>query len=321
MSTAKKMMTMRDALLERLYDKMHEDESIFFLSADMGAPLLDKLREVFKDRFINVGIAEQNLVNVATGLALEGFTVYGYAIASFLIRSFEQMRVNLALSSQVRPINVNMIGVGAGVSYDVSGPTHHCLEDISVMRTLPNLVVASPSDYVLARNFVDYSLKTRVPKYIRLDGKPLPSIYDDTMSPSYEEGFYELAKGDRLCLVSSGYTTHMALQISSEMADRRIGVIDVFNLKSPNEAALSGLLKDYDVIAVLEEAFTGKGGLDSLILNLLAGHGTRFIKSFGFKDEYIFKFGSRDFLYRQSGFDKESVKNWISGISKEKGAL
>ncbi|MCJ7692512.1 MAG: hypothetical protein MUO22_03735, partial [Sedimentisphaerales bacterium] len=76
--------TMRDALIDRVYKRMYDDDRIFFLSADMGAPSLDKLRGDFKDRFINVGIAEQNLINVATGLALEGFVVYAYAIAGFL---------------------------------------------------------------------------------------------------------------------------------------------------------------------------------------------------------------------------------------------
>src|SRR4030042_6803698 len=91
--------TMRDALIEKVYQKMCNDDKIFFLSADFGAPSLDRLREDFKDRFINVGIAEQNLINISTGLALEGFTVYAYAIVPFLtMRAYEQIRGNLSLS-------------------------------------------------------------------------------------------------------------------------------------------------------------------------------------------------------------------------------
>ncbi len=117
---------MRDVLIEQIYQKMFDDERIFFLSADLGSPVLDKVREQFEDRFINVGIAEQNLINVSTGLAFEGFTVYAYAIAPFLtMRAYEQLRVNLSLSSELMELNVNLIGVGAGLSYDVSGPTHH----------------------------------------------------------------------------------------------------------------------------------------------------------------------------------------------------
>jgi len=308
----RKVKTMRDALIEDIYRRMHDDRHIFFLSADMGAPVLDKLRNDFKDRFINVGIAEQNLINVATGLALEGFTVYAYAIAPFLLRAYEQIRVNLALSSQVRDLNVNIIGVGAGVSYDVSGPTHHCFEDISVMRTLPNMVVCSPSDSYLAESFVEYSIQTTKPKYIRLDGKPLPYIYNETMAPSFKKGFYELLKGETICIVSSGFMTHMALEISKETDNISIGVVDIFMMKPVDKESLLDVLKKYKTIITLEEAFVGKGGLDSLILGFLNDVQADIrLKCLGFKDEYVFKFGSRDFLYGQSGFDKKSVRDWI----------
>ena len=148
--------TMRDVLIEAIYKKMALDERVFFLSADFGAPALDKLRKDFGDRFINVGIAEQNLVNIATGLALEDCIVYAYAIAPFLtMRAYEQIRLSLSISAQIKPVNVNLIGVGGGLSYDVAGPTHHCLEDISLMRLLPNMTVFSPSDWKLAENFFD----------------------------------------------------------------------------------------------------------------------------------------------------------------------
>src|SRR3990170_1471730 len=183
--------TMRDVFIEEIYNRMHEDKNIFFLSADFGSPKLDKLRVDFKDRFINVGIAEQNLINISTGLALEGFTVYAYAIAPFLtMRAYEQIRVNLSLHAQLKEINLNLIGVGAGLSYDVTGPTHHCLEDICIMNVLPNFVLFSPSDYVSVERFVDYSVQVKMPKYIRLDGKAQPPVYSDDHKISMTEGFY-----------------------------------------------------------------------------------------------------------------------------------
>ncbi len=184
---------MRDVLIEEIYKKMSQNDRIFFLSADFGAPALDKLRKDFSDRFINVGIAEQNLINVATGLALENYIVYAYAIAPFLtMRAYEQIRLNLSVSSQIKPVNVNLIGVGAGVSYDVAGPTHHCLEDISIMRILPNMTVFSPSDWKLVENFVNYSIDKKMPKYLRLDGKPVIGIYENINDLNIEKGFYEL---------------------------------------------------------------------------------------------------------------------------------
>jgi transketolase len=317
----KETMTMRDALIGRVYERMRENDRIFFLSADMGAPVLDRLRADFRDRFINVGIAEQNLVNVATGLALEGYVVYGYAIAPFLMRPYEQIRVNLALSSQFRDINVNLLGVGAGVSYDVSGPTHHCFEDLSIMRTLPNMAVCAPSDWVVADRFVDYSLAVNRPKYVRLDGKPQPRIYGEAAKIDFGRGFCELVSGNRLCLVTTGFMTQLAIQILAELGDPSVGLIDLFLLKPFDEDGLANTIRKYRAVATLEEAFIGKGGLDSLVMGLLNGHDISIpMKNFGFRDEYVFKFGSRDFLYGQSGFDRKTLTEWIAGTKKGEGA-
>ena len=124
---------MRDAFLRRIYEAMNFDKKIFFISADFGSPVLDDIRKDFPKRFINVGVAEQNLINISAGLSLEGYKVFAYAIAPFItMRCFEQLRVNLALLSEVRDINVTLIGVGAGYSYVVSGPTHQCLSLIHI---------------------------------------------------------------------------------------------------------------------------------------------------------------------------------------------
>src|SRR5436190_2102061 len=108
---------MRDALLERIHGAMGSDPSIFLVSADFGSPVLDRIRSDRPKQFVNVGIAEQNLINVSAGLALEGYKVFAYAIAPFItMRCFEQIRVSLALLSEARPMNVNLVGVGAGYS-------------------------------------------------------------------------------------------------------------------------------------------------------------------------------------------------------------
>ena len=309
------MKTMRDALIDNIYKKMQNNDRIFFLSADMGAPTLDKLRREFNDRFINVGIAEQNLINISTGLALEGFIVYAYAIAGFItMRAYEQIRTNLALSSQQKAMNVNLIGIGTGVSYDMSGPSHHCLEDISIIRTLPNVVLCSPSDWVTAEKFVDFSINVKKPKYIRLDSKRLPQIYNENQNFLWEKGGCELLKGEDVCVVSTGYMTNKALQIAKELqADNcNIGVIDVFMLKPICEKFLFDLLKKYKTIITIEEGFVNKGGLDSLISNLLRNKDADIkLKSLGFDDNYVFKCGDREVLYRTSGFCQKDIADII----------
>jgi len=302
---------MREVLIEGIYQRMEQDQSLFFVTADFGSPRLDALREKYQDRFINVGIAEQNLINISTGLALEGFTVYAYAIAPFLtMRAYEQIRVNLSLHAQLKEVNVNLIGVGAGLSYDVSGPTHHCLEDISIMRTLPNITLFSPSDWKLTEKFIDYSIRIKKPKYLRLDGKPLPQIYDSIEDSEFQNGFKELMKGEKICLVSTGYMSHKALRVANLLNERqiRVGVIDLFMLKPLNEELFSESINPYDYVITLEEAFINKGGLDSLVTNILTRRNSKFrIKRMGFEDTYIFDMGSREHLHRLNHLDEESI--------------
>jgi len=303
--------TMRDALIEQIHSRMKEDDRIFFVSADMGAPTLDGLRKDFKSRFVNIGIAEQNLINVSTGLALEGFTVFAYGIATFVtMRAFEQIRTNLALLSQQREINVNLMGVGAGVSYDMSGPSHHCVEDLAIMRTLPGIVLCSPSDWIMAGKFVDFAIDSRNPKYVRLDGKPLPRIYEKDTSFQWDKGVYECAEGDDICIVSTGYMTHRALKVAKELRrnNDNIGVVDVFLLKPVNEEAFFDILKKYRCIITLEEAFVNKGGLDALVSSMLRHrHADIKLKSMGFEDMYIFASGGRDSLSEQSHFGERDI--------------
>lgn len=310
--------TTRDVFIEQIYNRMHEDGNIFFLCADFGSPKLDALRETFNDRFINVGIAEQNLINVSTGLALEGYTVYAYAIAPFLtMRAFEQIRVNLSLQAHIKDINVNIIGVGAGLSYDVSGPTHHCLEDISIMRTLPNMIFFSPSDWALAQKFVDYSINVKKPKYLRFDGKPIPRIYENAGAIKFEDGFSELFHGEKICLVTTGYMTNKAIDIAKKLADNNIfiGLIDIYLLKPLNEELLYEKIKNYTQVITLEEAFINKGGLDALVSKILDNNNSVIqLYRMGFEDAYVFEAGDREYLHALNNLDKESITNIIKNL-------
>lgn len=303
--------TMRDTFIGEVLKAMDAGENIFFLSADFGAPALDEVRARHADRFINVGIAEQNLINVASGLALEGYTVYAYAIAPFVtMRCYEQIRVNLAILSQVRPMNVNLIGVGAGLSYEVSGPTHHCLEDISVMRTLPNMEVISPSDYVTAGSLYRYTTEHKFPKYLRFDAKPVLPIHQAVSQQDLERGFIEIQKGSGVCYVTTGYMTQKMMDITKDLSARgkKPGVIDMIKVKGFNTAQFVQALKPYDKIISVEEGFIGKGGLDAAVSTVIHENNVPVtFKAMGLKDHYHFHIGSRDSLHARDGLDNESI--------------
>ena len=310
---------MRDILIGEIYNRMKENGDIFFLSADFGSPALDQLREDFPERFINVGIAEQNLVSVAAGLGLEGKTVFAYAIAPFItMRAFEQIRISLALMAQTREVNVNLIGVGAGLSYDVTGPTHHCLEDIALMRLLPNVGVISPADSSLMREIADYAIDSRKPCYIRLDGKAQPRVYPEGGEPSFADGFGVLRSGQKTCLVSTGYMTHVALEVADLLKHEgtEIGVVDMFRLKDPDRGKLKGCLAGYRKLVTLEEGFIWRGGLDSLVASLdLDTQTPRQLHPVGFDDSYVFEVGDRKHLHEVAGLGVDAIAGQVRHLN------
>jgi transketolase len=292
---------MRDVFLASLYEEMARDESIFFVTADFGSPVLDKIRADYPTRFINVGIAEQNLINVATGLALEGFKVFAYAIAPFItMRCYEQIRVNIAILSQIREMNINIIGVGAGVSYAMSGPTHHCLEDLSIMRTLPNMEVFSPSDYVTAQAYVNRALNLKKPKYLRFDAQPLAALRESV--EGFENGFEILHTGrSKKAILATGYMTHKALSIVKELD---ITLVDIYLINSYNKKNLQKVLEVYEVIITLEEGFKNSGGLDAEINFHFKD---KKIVNLGFEQRYTFELGSREFIHEVNGLSLEDI--------------
>ncbi len=305
-----KPLAMRDAFLERIWREMAEDNKIFLTSADFGSPVLDKIRADFPDQFVNVGIAEQNLINVSAGLALEGYTVFAYAIAPFItMRCYEQIRVSLALLSEVRPMNVNLIGVGAGYSYVVSGPTHQCYEDITLMRALPNFQVLSPADHVTAAKFFDVCVDTCGPKYLRFDAQVLPVIYEYD-SPDTSKGFHLHKDGDKVCLIATGYMLHTALKVADALADEgfRVGVVDLFDLARFSASEFYDTIKTYTGIICLEEGFRGRGGLDSMLFEFVARrHLDAKILNIGVEGAYHFELGTRTQLHEKVGIGPQAV--------------
>lgn len=317
MSTLIKPRAMRDALLERIWESMSTDEKIFFTCADFGSPVLDRIRADFPARFVNVGIAEQSLINVSAGLALEGYKVFAYAIAPFItMRCYEQIRVSLALLSEVRPMNVSLIGVGAGFSYVVSGPTHQCYEDITLMRAMPNMRVLSPADHISAGALFDECVSSDGLKYLRFDAQVLPPLYQEP--PDLKRGLHVHKVGKQICLVATGYMLHTALHVAERLANEglEVGVIDLFDLAKFDRDALKKVLTPYSGIVSLEEGFAGRGGMDALLFNFLAIESIPCqLKNIGVEGGYRFELGSRAELHEQVGIGPIAVLEKVKKLA------
>lgn len=312
MSNIVKPIAMRDAFLERIYKAMFEDQDIYFITADFGSPILDKMKSDFSDRFINVGIAEQNLINISAGLALEGKRVFAYAIAPFItMRCLEQIRVNLVLLSHVRPMSVTLIGVGAGYSYVVSGPTHQCYEDLSIMRTLPSVHIYSPSDHLTSNALFDNIYKQNGIHYLRLDAQILPVINE------LEEtnlGYRHVRNGDDICILATGYMVHSAQRVAETLNAYNIDVaiVDVYSITDFNTEKLFEFLISYRQIYTLEEAFSGRGGFGTLFENLFKTyHISSQIFTIGVTPAYHFELGTRLQLHEKVGIGPDAITKLI----------
>ncbi len=304
--------TQRDAFWDEIYELALNDKDIYVVSADMGAPALDKFRKELINQYIDVGIAEQQAVGVAAGLALEGKKVYTYAIAPFMtLRCYENIRVSLAAMN----VPVTLVGVGAGVSYDDSGPTHHMVEDISTLRALPHMTIHSVTDAPMATALAKITRDAKGPDYVRLDRKPLPEIYkaDD----DFTAGFKTIVPPEKIAIVATGNMVHTAVEASKQLEQRSVkaGVVDVYRLPINGEGLVEAL-DGAEFVVTLEE-HTLPGGFGGAVCEVLADAGKQArIKRIGcdFSDGYCYEYGGRAHLQKVMGIDAETVVESVIGV-------
>jgi len=308
-------LSMRDAFLDELYNIAREDRRVILISNDFGAPSLDKFREDCASQFIHIGIAEQNMVNVATGLALAGKIVYMYSIAPFLpLRCYEQLRVHLAF----KRYHITGVVVGAGYSYDLSGPTHHALEDIAVMNALPGMTILNASDSVMGAAFARMTYENPGPKYVRFDREIFPPIYNG-QKDAFSDGLTILKKGHDLTIIATGIMVHQAFKVADELARHSIdaGIIDLYRIKPLNKELLLSTIPESRRILTMEENFIN-GGIGSIISALVADRGENIkLRRFGVPDEYFSQGGGREQLHLLCGLDVASITkttlSWLGG--------
>ena len=303
----------RDAFFTRVYEMMKEDQDIVVITCDQGAPIFDKLRKDYANRFFNVGIAEQNGVLIGSGLAKEGKKVFVYAIASFMVlRAYEIIRI----SNSVMNYPVTIVGVGAGYSYDDSGPTHHLFEDVAVMRVLPNFTIHNVTDNILARKFAEQSVEMTTPNYVRLERHVESDLYENNEDIS--NGFKVVKEGSDILILTMGIMVRQSLIVSQSLENNGVkaAVADIHTIKC-NEEELIKLISKYKKIVTIEEHFL-PGGLGSYIAEILADSNIFVnLKRFGIKDEWIYRYGGREDNREFHGLDAKNLEKNIASFIKD----
>lgn len=309
------MPTFRDLFLKNVLLEMRKNNNIFFLTADFGAPALDEIKQCFPERYINVGVAEQNMVNTAVGLAKEGAIVYCFAIAPFItMRCFEQLRTCVSVFGKYKPLNINFIGVGAGVSYDMSGPTHHCFEDLAITNMLPRFEVFSPSDGSLITSAFSHSIKEKNPLYLRFDSKALQNLECFSDKLNFKKGLRKFGKGKtNSVILSTGYATHVASELVEKLGCN-IDIVDVFLFGEDYKKYLAEEISSYKNICTVFEGFKWSGGLDTYALSSTNIGKIEHFESIGF-DDYCFQLGKRQELWENAGNSTDAIIKTIENFS------
>lgn len=309
MPSTKFILGMRDAFFNALFDIFKRDPETVFISADNGAPTLDQFYQKLPHQYFNVGIAEQQLIGMACGMALEGKRVYTYAIAPFVtLRCYEHTKIDVCAMN----LPITLIGVGAGYAYDIMGPTHHTVEDITVMRALPNMTVHSPADSYCAEALAELSYRNPSPQYIRFDRTGLPEIYGDG-SYNFADGVLMPRPGGSLALVATGVMVHQAIKVADELAKAGVQarVIDICRVKPLNTERLLEYLKGVKRVVSMEEHLL-TGGMGSLLAETFMDNDIRLpLLRIGQNDRYVFDNGGREAIWEKYGLDVHTVTNRI----------
>jgi transketolase len=296
---------LRGEFLQTLAELAEKDPRIVLLTGDLGYMAIEPFAETFPDRFFNMGVAEQNMVGVATGLAEAGFIPFAYSIVTFAaLRPYEFIRNGPILHQ----LPVRIVGVGGGFEYGHAGPTHHGLEDVALMRAQPGLTVVAPADHEQARNAILKTWDLPGPIYYRI-GKD-----DKTIVPGLG-GRFELGRaqviyeGRDLLIIAMGSVANEAAAAARALAERGIQctLIIVASLNPAPVDELAQALSRFRV-ALTVEAHYINGGVGSLVSEIVAEHGLGCkVVRCGVRTTPSGVSGSQAFLHHAHGISSEAL--------------
>lgn len=300
---------MRAEFADELCSLARDDETIVLLTGDLGFAVLEPFANEHADRFFNVGVAEQNMLGIAAGLAEAGYRPFAYSIATFAsMRGYEFLR-NGAL---LHELPVRVVGVGAGMDYGHNGVTHYALEDVAIMRVQPSMTIVAPADADQARAALRNTRELDGPVYFRLckSTSRIPEL-----DGRFRLGRLEtIGSGEDVALIALGEMATTALR-SSELL-REVGIEStvglVTSLNPSPEEDLAELLGHIPMAVSIESHYVA-GGLGSLVAEVIAENGlaTRLIRR-GVTEMPRGMTGSPGYLYEQCGLSAEAVANAVS---------
>lgn len=302
----------RGACAKGLEEVLGQDEQAILMTADLGeftgiAPISEK----YPKQYLNLGIAEQNMIGVAAGMAKDGWHVYATTYASFLtMRAYEQIRINMGYMK----LPVKLIGSSGGLGMEVLGNTHYAIEDIALMRAIPGMTIISPADGLETVKAIQAVSNYNKPVYIRLSGEMnQPVIYKEDYKFQIGKTVV-LKEGGDITIFVTGSMVHQALQVSKLLEEKNVyaEVVNVHTIKPLDSNEIYEHVQGKKLIVTMEE-HSIVGGLGSAILETLAAYNMPKTILCGIPDKFL-KVGSYPYLLEQCGLKVNQIFQKIMDV-------
>lgn len=306
---------MRKTFVDTLIKETKKNKSIMLLSGDLGFNLFEEFQDKFPENFINVGVAEQNMMGIATGLALSGRIVFAYSIATFAtMRAFEQIRNDIASHN----VSVVIVGSGAGLCYGYAGLTHQATEDLSLMRGIPGMTVLCPADPIEVNWATRLSIRLKKPVYLRL-GKKAESILH-RRTPKLRLGkAHILNEGKDVAILATGNIVSNTLKAAKILSGKNIkaSVVSMHTLKPIDINLIRKFSKKFPLLVTVEE-HSVIGGLGSAVAEVLTEQESSIrLLRLGIPDKFVTQVGSQNFLREMLGLTPEKIAAKIYRVLKK----
>ena len=296
---------MRQTALKSVHALAQRDKRVLFIGSDLGAGVLKEMKAEAPDQFLMEGIAEQHVIGMSAGLAMEGFVPYVNTIATFLTRRcYEQLAVDVCLHN----LPVRLLASGGGAVYAPLGPTHIALDDFALLRVLPNMTIAAPCDADEMVRLMQESFDLPGPLYIRFAKGGDKIISCEKRGFAIGRGIVMRDVGDVL-FVATGVATTAALEAAEHLqrSGVKAGVLHVHTVKPLDVDALCDLAGQARFIVTVEE-HSRIGGLGSAVLESLSDRGfTLSVLRLGFEDRFVEGYGSQAHLLEKAGLDGPAI--------------
>jgi len=309
----------RTAFVQALVELARRDERIWLVVGDLGFHALDPFVEEFPDRFINAGVAEQNMTGLAAGMAMSGKIVFTYSIGNFpILRCLEQIRNDVCYHHA----NVNVVSVGGGLAYGALGATHHCIEDLAIMRVMPHMTVVAPGDPVEAEMATRAIAEIPGPSYLRLAKTGEPRI--NSAEVDFEIGrAITVREGSDLTLISTGEMLHNTVKSAERLAEEGIHarVLSMHTLKPLDVGAVLRAARETGVIVTIEE-HSVIGGLGGAVAEVLAelSDSPFTLKRIAMREPFCSEVGSQKYLREANSLSIEGIIDSINLLMKQVGS-